>query len=80
MTRIAKKCTLLFLFFSIIFFNTAFSQSGYKISGKIVDTTEKTILVNANIVLLAAKDSLLVTSVRSNTEGKFEFNNISNGQ
>jgi len=66
--------------FFIIFFNTAFSQSGFRITGKIVDTTEKTILVNANIVLLAAKDSLLITSVRSNMEGKFEFNNIPKGQ
>ena len=80
MTRIDTRCKLLFTLFFIIFFNNAFSQSGFRITGKIVDTTEKKILVNANIVLLAAKDSLLVTSVRSNTEGKFEFNNISKGQ
>ena len=80
MTRIERSCKLLFALFFIIFFNSAFSQSGFRISGKIADTTEKKILVNANIVLLAAKDSLLVTAVRSNTEGKFEFNNISKGQ
>jgi hypothetical protein len=80
MTRIDRSCKLLFTLFFIIFFNSAFSQSGFRITGKIVDTTEKTILVNANIVLLAAKDSLLITSVRSTSEGKFEFNNISNGQ
>ena len=73
MARIDKKCKLLIVLFSIILFNSAFSQSGFRITGKIVDTTEKTILVNANIVLLAAKDSLLVTSVRSNMEGKFEL-------
>ena len=80
MTRIDTRCKLLFTLFLIIFFNNAFSQSGFRITGKIVDTTEKTILVNANIVLLAAKDSLLITSVRSTTEGKFEFNNIPKGQ
>ncbi len=80
MKRIDTRCKLLFTLFFIIFFNSAFSQSGFRITGKIVDTTEKTILVNANIVLLAAKDSLLITSVRSTSEGKFEFNNISNGQ
>jgi hypothetical protein len=80
MTRIERSCKLLFTLFFIIFFNSAFSQSGFRISGKIADTTEKKILVNASIVLLAAKDSLLVTAVRSNTEGKFEFNNISKGQ
>jgi hypothetical protein len=71
---------MLFTLFLVIFFNSAFSQSGFRITGKIVDTTEKTILVNANIVLLAAKDSLLITSVRSTSEGKFEFNNIPKGQ
>jgi hypothetical protein len=80
MVRIDTKCKLLFVLFSIILFNSAFSQSGFRITGKIVDTTEKTILVNANIVLLAAKDSLLITSVRSNKEGKFEINNIPKGQ
>lgn len=80
MTRIDTRYKLLFVLFSIIFFNSAFPQSGFKISGKIVDTTEKKILVNANIVLLAAKDSLLITAVRSNIEGKFQFNNISKGQ
>ena len=80
MTRIDTRCKLLFTLFCIIFFNSAFSQSGFRITGKIVDTTEKKILVNANVVLLAAKDSLLVTSVRSTNEGKFEFNNISKGQ
>ena len=80
MTRIDTRSKLLFTLFLIIFFNNAFSQSGFRITGKIVDTTEKTILVNANIVLLAAKDSLLITSVRSTTEGKFEFNNIPKGQ
>lgn len=80
MKRIDTRCKLLFTLFFIIFFNNAFSQSGFRITGKIVDTTEKTILVNANIVLLAAKDSMLITSVRSTSEGKFEFNNISNGQ
>jgi hypothetical protein len=80
MKRIDTRCKLLFTLFFIIFFNNAFSQSGFRITGKIVDTTEKTILVNANIVLLAAKDSLLIKSVRSTTEGKFEFNNIPKGQ
>jgi len=80
MKRIDTRCKLLFTLFLIIFFNNAFSQSGFRITGKIVDTTEKTILVNANIVLLAAKDSLLITSVRSTSEGKFEFNNIPKGQ
>jgi hypothetical protein len=80
MKRIDTRCKLLFTLFLIIFFNSAFSQSGFRITGKIVDTTEKTILVNANIVLLAARDSLLISSVRSTSEGKFEFNNISKGQ
>lgn len=80
MTRIDARGKLLFTLFFMIFINSAFSQSGFRITGKIVDTTEKKILVNANIVLLAAKDSVLVTSVRSNTEGNFEFNNISKGQ
>lgn len=80
MTSVNIQCKLLFTLFFIIFFNTAFSQSGFKLSGKVIDTTEKTILVNANIVLLKAKDSLLITSVRTNSEGKFQFNNISYGE
>ena len=80
MKRIDRRGKLLFTIFFMIFFNSAFSQSGFRITGKIVDTTEQKILVNANIVLLSAKDSVLVTSVRSNTEGKFEFSNISKGQ
>ena len=71
--------SMLIAFFAI-FFTHASAQVTYKISGKIVDTTEKKSLENANIVLLKAADSVMIKSIRTDKEGKFSLGDISNGK
>ena len=70
----------MFVIFSVIYCTSASAQSNFRISGKIIDTTEKKILENTNIVLLKATDSIFVASVRSDKEGKFVLPNIANGK
>ena len=54
----------------------AFAQSAIQIKGQVLDTTDKISLANASVNLLRAKDSVLLTSTRTDKEGKFQFSNI----
>src|SRR5690606_9954636 len=49
-----------------------------KISGSIVDESDKTKLANATVMLLQAKDSILVDFTRVNADGKFAIKNPDN--
>ncbi|MGH2624561.1 MAG: carboxypeptidase-like regulatory domain-containing protein, partial [Sphingobacterium sp.] len=51
----------------------SFAQS--KITGEIIDETDNTKLTNATVMLLQAKDSILVDFTRVNQDGKFSINN-----
>lgn len=53
-----------------------FAQTTIVLKGQIQDTTEKISLVNATVNLLRAKDSVLLSSTRTDKEGKFQFSNI----
>ena len=46
------------------------------ISGSVVDGNDKLKLENATVMLLQAKDSILVSYGRTNASGKFELNHI----
>jgi outer membrane receptor protein involved in Fe transport len=65
----------LFLIFSFIISSTLFSQVG-SIKGNLYDSTSKTNLQYAVIVLTKAKDSSLVKYTRSNDKGFFELNQL----
>ncbi|QBR12271.1 outer membrane beta-barrel protein [Sphingobacterium sp. CZ-2] len=60
------------LFFGLISLQT-FAQK--KITGEILSETDKTKLSNASVMLLQAKDSILVDFARVNQDGKFSINN-----
>ena len=48
-------------------------QAQSNIKGSVLDTTDRKILVNATINLVRAKDSILISSVRTNKEGQFQI-------
>ncbi len=50
------------------------------IKGSVLDTTDRKILVNATINLVRAKDSILISSVRTNKEGQFQIQHNQEGQ
>jgi hypothetical protein len=52
----------------------------FSIIGSVKDTGYKLPLKNATITLLKAKDSILVSYTRANTEGNFELKNIDTGK
>ncbi len=54
------------------------SSAQSKISGSIVDESDKAKLANATVMLLQAKDSILVDFTRVNADGKFSINNPDN--
>lgn len=62
---------LLFIFLLSIFSSSAFSQTFIK--GEIVDEADKTKLSNATIMLIQARDSILVDFTRSGENGKFQL-------
>jgi hypothetical protein len=80
MFKFTHQLKFLFVIFSVFCYTTISAQSTFKISGKIIDTTEKKVLENTNIVLLKAADSVLVAAVRSDKEGKFVLPNVANGK
>lgn len=56
------------------------AQAQATIKGSVLDTTERKILVNATVNLLRAKDSVLISSVRTNQEGQFQLQHNKVGQ
>ncbi|SIQ60408.1 outer membrane beta-barrel family protein [Pontibacter lucknowensis] len=81
------------LFFSALLYLTALpdlqaqdqpsqntSSTRGKVSGTVQDANSKAPLGFANIVLLTARDSSLVTGATSDIEGKFELNRVPQGQ
>lgn len=52
---------------------TSYAQT--KITGSVVDETDKTKLTNATVMLLHARDSILVDFTRANQDGKFTITN-----
>lgn len=65
----------LFIFFCF----TANSQNSV-LSGIVNDTLNKKKLHNASVLLIRAKDSVLIKFVRTNAEGSFSLSNISIGK
>src|SRR6476661_4898929 len=62
----------------LLLVNLVFAQEK-QIKGTITDSAAKVKLAQASISLLQAKDSILVTFTRANTEGDFTFSNIVDG-
>lgn len=56
------------------------AQAQSIIRGSVLDTTDRKILVNATVNLLRAKDSVLISSVRTNKEGQFQLQHNKEGQ
>ena len=61
-------------FFLLVVFNvSAKAQLNINFKGQVVDTTEKVQLFNASVNLLRAKDSVLIKTIRTSKDGRFEF-------
>ena len=64
------------IFILVLMNLNAFAQVNTSLKGQVVDTAEKVQLFNASVNLLRAKDSVLVKSIRTDKEGKFQFSNV----
>lgn len=56
----------------------SFAQNA-SIKGIVADTIEKKKLKNSSILLIRSKDSILVQTIRANTDGEFELKNLKQG-
>jgi hypothetical protein len=74
--QVAQKLLLVFL---ISNFPVSICSAQTKIYGKITDTSGKPVLY-ANVLLLNAKDSVLVKGTLTNESGRFTFENITKGK
>jgi hypothetical protein len=72
-----KKSLLLIV--SLLFYCFCISQKA-SVKGVITDTYNKQSLSNTTILLLRAKDSILVKFARSKTNGSFEIKNLKSGK
>src|ERR1700744_3629766 len=74
-----KKHVLFLSLFLLFLFNLAHAQTtGGKVSGSIIDENKKP-LDGATVILLAAKDSAVVSSQLVNQDGSFVFQNLKDG-
>jgi len=71
-----KKLLSLFIF--VLFPILIFAQQA-TIKGSVVDTLEKRKLKNSSVLLIRSKDSILVKTIRTNTNGEFELKNLKKG-
>lgn len=75
-----KKLLQVVMLLSIFFPISAFSQQKTTIKGKIMDTIAKRPLNNGRILILDAKDSILVTFTKAKIDGSFEISNVPFGK
>ncbi len=59
--------------------STVMAQSKLIVTGTVIDSKDKTALERTSIVLLNAKDSILVNFARANPDGKFTLSNVDTG-
>ncbi len=71
-----KKHLLLFTLLCLSHFTYA---QNFQINGAIIDSAASVNLKNGSIVLLNAKDSVLIADTRSNANGQFTLNNLNAG-
>jgi len=73
-----RRLQLLFTLFTLILFNCAQAQTtGGSISGTVSDEAKKP-LDGATLVLLAAKDSTVISTSLAKADGSFSFQNLKN--
>ncbi|SEO14490.1 Outer membrane receptor proteins, mostly Fe transport [Mucilaginibacter gossypiicola] len=73
-----RRLQLLFTLFALILFNCAQAQTtGGSISGTVSDEAKKP-LDGATLVLLAAKDSTVISTSLAKADGSFSFQNLKN--
>jgi hypothetical protein len=75
--KILKK--VLFMALLIALLSVEVHAQNVQVKGAVIDTSAKANVPEASVVLLRAKDSVLVTDTRSNREGMFSFNNVKSG-
>lgn len=73
------KANRLFLFATLILFPFLLFSQKYTLRGSLTDTSAQP-LVGATVMLLAPKDSSLLSFSRSNDQGGFDFKNLSSGE
>ena len=64
---------------SILFAIGGFAQSS-SISGQVKDTSQQLLLEQASVIVLKAKDSILVKHTRTDKNGKFAINDLQAGK
>jgi len=73
------KFTIFLILFSL-FSVSLFAQNNYSVKGSVVDTTVSARLVNASVLVMNAKDSILRAYTRVKSDGLFTINNLSKGK
>ena len=74
------KFIILLIIFSCFCSVTLLSQGRYSVKGAVADTTVSARLVNASVIVMNAKDSILRAYTRVKPDGLFAINNLSKGK
>jgi len=74
--RILSLFCLCFLLFSV----SAFAQSNYSAKGSVADSVEHVKLSNSAIIVMEAKDSIMVKFTRAAADGSFSLNGLGKGK
>lgn len=77
--NLIMKLILICLSLSLIFLSTIHAQSTYQIRGQIVDTAMSKNLMDASVIVLNAKDSIIVSFTRATSGGQFLLSNLRPG-
>lgn len=71
------KRFFIFIFFTLFSFTVLAQKSSIK--GVVRDTLEKKVLENSAVLLIRSADSILLNTVRTDKEGRFELSNLAKG-
>ena len=74
------KLKLLLTIFLTLYLFSAFAQNTYSVKAEVADTALHIKMINASILVLNAKDSILKKFARTAVDGTFSISNLKNGK
>lgn len=74
------KLSVLITIFLSLFLFSAFAQNPFTVKGEVTDTALHIKMVNASILVLNAKDSILRKFTRTGADGAFSIGNLKKGK
>jgi len=73
------KFSIVFLFAFVLFSQFSFGQDTFSITGRVIDSKQKSLLPGASCALYKGRDSVFVKGIQTGPDGSFSFSDLQKG-